>query len=381
MKKLDIVTPTECRAAGLDLAPLDLIIPEPFATSGGRADYTVWPIALADLELGDVSRLCEHLRIRPERLVLVDPYGVAEIDLPADALGCFVARTTFRSYEKTSRLIALPPLIEDPGPAPGESFKYDVSYYVAFTNSRETPVFNCLKTWYPSQKGSERGESAILAALRACVADNAVRQADGTWLTRGPSFSPRMYLEGSEHHDKATRLDQQRVFAADVKDFTGKADRPEPEHEPFFGPNDVAAPIQNKESRSIIKLALGERAELGTGSVPLDELRHSAMLSRTMAAVTLLDGGSMPVRVFEAAALARPVFLIGDAVAPFGADCSPWLTVIPREDANKTAELIWAQVRNTSDAELCSRGRAAREFFDRVARPSAWPARLAEILP
>lgn len=375
MKTMHIVSPSELR--GVDVAPLDLVADWP-SVPKAAADFHVVAVPLADVHTGDVPALCRYLKTSAERLILLDPIGQEEITLPTDARGCRIARSYHRSYEKSANLVSLPPIVEDPGPAADVPFAYETSFLVALATARETQVYNALRKWAPAMLRPRNGEGAARAAVKAYAMETTETLPNGQMRTRGTTFTPDQFLGGALAHEAAEQSRQARGFRADVRAFNDlwKPEPPTHEQQTYGAP---PAP-DRKEIRPLVTATFGARLVTGTGEVPPDELRASAARSRSLVAVPPLEGGGFPARAVMSAALARQCFLVGSAVAPFGIDVSDWCTFIPIDQADDAGQIIDAALRRQSDQEARARGRAARAWFDAVAKPSAWPQQLARCL-
>jgi hypothetical protein len=376
VKTLHVISPSECRAAGLG-PPLDLVSDWPSAARAKSADYSILAAPIADLEEGDIPRLCSQLQILPLQLVLLDPVGEAEFDLPRDAKACLVARSVFRRYERSARLLALPPLVEDLGPSPDGAFAFDVAYPCVLSTGLETATYNALRSWAavtPGSKGMSEREAgtAEAAAVRNLFADNTERQADGSFRTRGTAFSPGMYFSPLSDLKAMTKT---RTFRVDAPCYNTKWR----EDLPVASFGGGAEPMQDADARRLVSNVYGARILTGLGEVPRKDLRAS--LARSRCGVAVSQFASIPSRLVEIAAAGRMAFLVGESVSPaFGKDISEWCTIISPEEVRQAGEFIDAALRRMSDDEIRAAGRAARSWFDHVGRPSIWARRLAEIL-
>jgi hypothetical protein len=363
---LRLLTHSEARAAGLG-PPLDLpgVWPET-----KTADFIVWPVALVDVREGDVTRLCELLKIDAARVVLADPFGTDEISLPADARPCVIGRAHFRKLEPAScaRFIALPA----PGPAlsplPFTEARFSAGYCDSVTTGLDLNVFNSLerhaeaqrsplaeapaKSWqeefvsglYGAREVSFDARGRAKAKLTEAAPDPRALLAGAAETGRAALLTPEYRLLLQPVNTRSPRMVKAFGSGGGVVPVLGEAE---------IHPRDVGRLLRNKDDGGL---------DLGTGEVTAGTLAN--VLRQSRALVVVANFGHLPAHALSAASAGRAVFLVGDlGPLPFGLNADEWLFPIPREHAAETGELLDALARKL-DAEAA--GTAARAYWERV---------------
>lgn len=373
---LHIVTATELRAAGVELAPLEFAGP---SVPMREAAYAVLPVALADLEPGDVPALCRHLGIKPRALILTDVYGTEEFSVPADAAECVIARASFRSYEAKGRFLPLPPIVEPFDALPFDKIDADAGFYMSLSTAPDVAVYDSLRmSAKPAPGHSLAGkvgkswEDTFVAGL--VQAGEKSFDAQGRMRIKLESAAdPKALLEGARAAAQHFSPSAFRAHVVAVNKTVGAA--PEPVMRSYGG-----LPVESElpyEERELLRQNDREGLLLNSGEVDPAELRD--ILRRSRCFVTTSRYGSLPAAAVQAASAGRACFVVGDVQRfPFDVDPSGWLFSIPRDVAGAAGDIVRGMSRDRELMEAA--GYNARAWFERVARPECWGARLLESL-
>lgn len=367
--KIHVITASEVRAAGVEIALTE--VPCTFAKVNTPTHFLL-PVALADLEPGDISKLTNYLKCQPSTLILADWFGSDEIELSSDAASCRVARASFRSFEsKAHGLIALPPVTPDLDFQSLDAVECDLGFYGRIDTGLDLNVLNSLE----KLRRSNREKPPIVAeaikprelAFVSGLLEKMERGSDGRLRVPAGMGDIRQLVEGIPSTvDVENSNANVSVLIKTVNQYVQNQDQ----DRKAFGYRQDGATDLTPQERSLLNLHGG--ILLGTGET--NDAEYRAVLAKSKSAVCVSRFGSLPPAVISAASAGRCCWVVGHIERkPFGLDTSEFLFEIP---SDVDAGSIISSLHKKVDYAAC--GAAARKWFERITAGQA--ALLAGVL-